>query len=301
MFRDRLAWLQSPHDFDILGSHSIERQYIDGLAISLEGTMPLQWSDQLEIGDPIVDSEHRYLVQLIVNLHEQYTSGKVPEKLAGVFTHLAMYVKTHFENEEKLMEAVGYPELEQHRELHRGLVSQAVELSEQYMDGSETISEEVISFLESWAVDHISDSDMKIGKFLRGKPIPDLNLVPAFAIRSGSEFKKCTFCGKTWDTFEDLKSDDEIVLKGCQLDQSNHLYNLILFDCGCETTLGMFINEFMTRTDIPFVINEREDTSRRPDYCLRNVGDECLPKCACAYTGQILDALGKGRRGEIVE
>ena len=263
--------------------------------------MFIEWSEQLEIGDPVVDSEHRYLVQLIVNLHERYKIGNIPESLADVFAHLAMYVKSHFENEEKLMEAIGYPRLEEHRKQHRNLVAQAVELTEQYMDGSETITEETINFLKDWAVTHIADSDMKIRKFLKGERPPELTMIPAFAIRSGSEFKKCSLCGKIWETFDDLKADNEIELRGCQLDMTNHLYNLILFNCSCNTTLGMFISEFMPQTDIPFVINEHADTNLRPAYCLKKGGSNCLEKCACAYTSQILDALGKGQRGEVVE
>ena len=264
--------------------------------------MPLGWSKQLEIGDPVVDSEHRYLFQLIVNLHEQYKRGKMPESLANLFTHLAMYVKTHFENEEKLMEAIGYPGLEEHRKQHLDLVEQAVELSEQYMDGSNTITDETINFLRFWAVTHIADTDMKIRKFLKDQRPPDLSLVPAFAIRSGAEFKKCTFCGKTWETFDALKADKGVVLKGCKLDKTYHLYNLIMFNCGCDTTLAMLIKEFITQTDITFVINEHVDNSKRPEYCLKKGSSgKCLEKCACLYTGQILDAIGKGQRGEISE
>lgn len=255
--------------------------------------MVLEWKEQLEIGDPEIDSEHRYLVQLIVNLHEQYAKGKVPESLAAVFQHLVKYVKTHFDNEERLMEAIGYPGLEEQRKQHRDLVAQAVELLEQYMEGSDTVTGETISFLKNWALDHIARTDMKIRPFLQGKRSPDLTRVPAFAVRSGSEFKKCTFCGKIWKTFDDLKADSTIVLKGCQLDMTNHLYNLIMFNCSCDTTLAILIKEFMTRTDIPFVINEHADVSRRPSYCLKKDG-ACQKRCACTYTGRILDALGQG-------
>lgn len=263
--------------------------------------MFLEWSEQLEIGDPVVDSEHRYLIQLIVNLHEQYNRDNLSSSLAHVFTHLAMYVKIHFENEEKLMEAIGYPDLEEHRKLHQDLVEQAVELSEQYMDGSETITVETINFLKKWAISHIIDSDMKIRHFLKGRRPPELNTVPAFAIRSGAEFKKCSFCGKIWKTFYNLIADDDILLKGCQLDMTNHLYNLIMFNCSCDTTLAMFLKEFITQTDIPFVINEHEDINHRPEYCLKKNNSICLERCACAYTSQILSAIGNGQHGEIVE
>lgn len=256
--------------------------------------MFIEWSESLEIGDPVVDSEHRYMVHLINNLHEQYIGGTLGGSLAKVFTHLAQYVRVHFENEESLMAAIGYPDLQKHRKEHRQLLEQSMALSEKYLDGSGTVTEETLIFLKEWAVNHISDSDMKIRQYFKGQRPSELTSIPAFANSSDTEFKKCTFCGKTWRTFEDLKNDNSKTLKGCQLDQTNHLYNLIMFNCSCNTTLAMFLKEFVPQADIPFVINEHNDSSRRPSWCLiADSESPCLEKCACAYTIQILEALGQ--------
>ncbi len=255
--------------------------------------MFLDWSEKLEIGDPMVDSEHRYLVQLINNLHQQYEVGRLSGSLAKVFTHLAKYVNGHFKNEEALMASIGYPELEEHKKQHRQLVEQAIELSEKYIDGEDSVTEETIAFLKDWAVNHITGSDMKIRAFLKGARPPELTDTPAFADPAGADFKKCTLCGKSWRTFDDLKNDDGKVVIGCQADLNNHLYNLILFNCSCDTTLAMILKEFVTQTDIPFIIGERTESEERPSYCLiTKAGSPCLEKCACAYTEKILKALG---------
>ena len=255
--------------------------------------MFIEWSTALEIGDPVVDSEHRYLAQLINNLHEQYESGTLEGNLARVFTHLAKYVRVHFENEEALMAAVGYPELQAHQAEHRKLVEQAMALSEEYLDGSDTITEETIQFHKEWALTHISGTDMKIRDYLSGERPQHLSDIPAFANSSGPEFKKCTLCGKIWHTFDELKNDDTKVLKGCQPDLTNHLYNLVMYNCTCGTTLAMFLKEFVPHTDIPFVIDEHTDPHHRPEVCLKSdTTAPCLEKCACSYTHQLLAALG---------
>lgn len=254
--------------------------------------MFIQWSEKLEIGDPVVDSEHRYLSKLINNLQEQFEAGKEGISLAKVFTHLAKYVRVHFENEEALMEAINFPGLEEHRKEHKELVAQAMELSEQYMEGEGSITIETLEFLKDWAVDHIAGSDMKIKEFLKGERPPSLTSTPAYAAHSGPEFKVCSLCGKKWQTFEELKNDKDKVLKGVQLDLTNHLYNLVLFNCACDTTLGMFIKEFVTNTDIAFEIEEHREPEQRPGHCLKaEEGGPCLEKCACHYTRQVLQAL----------
>jgi len=255
--------------------------------------MFMHWSESLEIGDPVVDSEHRYLVQLINNLHEQFEAGQEGTSLAKLFTHLAKYVRVHFGNEETLMKAISFPGLAEHRVKHKELVDQTMELSEQYMEGEGCITEETVEFLKNWLLNHIAGSDMKIKEFLTGERPSSVTATPAFAAKSGSDFKVCTFCGKSWQTFDDLKNDREKVLKGLQRDSTNHLYNLIMFNCSCGTTLAMFIKEFVTQTDIPFEIEEHGGTGQRPAYCLKaEEGGLCLEKCACLYTRKILKALG---------
>lgn len=255
--------------------------------------MYIVWTKELEIGDPVVDSEHRYLAELINNLHDQFEAGKEDLELAKMFSHLANYVRVHFENEEALMEAIQFPSLEEHRIKHKNLVDQALELSEQYMEGENNITVETLEFLKKWAVDHIAGTDMQIKAFLKGKRPPTLVTTPAFATHSGPEFKVCSLCGKKWHTYDDLVNDKDKELKGVQPDITNHLYNLILFNCSCGTTLGLFIKQFITQADIPFEIEEHSGDEYRPEHCLKkNQQDKpCLGKCACRYTRQILEVL----------
>lgn len=255
--------------------------------------MLVEWSERLELGDPVVDSEHRYLVELINNLHEQQARGALQENLARVFTHLAHYVRVHFANEEALMAAVGYPQLKEHREQHRQLLKESMALSERYMEGRGAVTEDTLAFLRAWTFDHIAESDMKIRDYWGGERPSQLTRVPAFAAHSGTAFKVCSMCGKSWRTFAELKSDKSKVMRGYQLDRTNHLYNLILFNCTCGTTLALFLKQFLPEADIPFVIDEHAEPGHRPAWCLRSApGGPCLPKCACSYTQRILEAMG---------
>jgi len=253
--------------------------------------MLIEWSDLVEIGDPVVDAEHRYLTQLINNLFEQHESGKEVD-LGKVFTHLTKYIRVHFDNEEALMAKIGYPQLEEHRGLHRKIIQQCMDLGEEYLDDSESVTKDMFEFLRAWWVGHIGEADTAMKPYLEGERPADLNVTPAFAGGAGPGFKKCTMCAKSWASFEELAADTSKVVKGCQIDETNHLYNLIMFNCSCDTTLAVFLSEIVTKADIPFVITDHEDPSQRPSFCMkREKRGPCLSKCACAYTRQVLDAL----------
>lgn len=254
--------------------------------------MFIHWSRKLEIGDPIVDSEHRYLIELINNFHQQFHTNHREQNLISVFNHLANYVRVHFENEEALMHAIEYPDLSEHRRIHEKLIQQVIALSEDFIDGEKNVTENLLEFLKQWALNHIAETDLKIRKYLSDERPSSLTARPAFSTGSGSDFKSCTLCGKKWPTYREFKDDPNKVLKGVQSDQTNHLYNLILFNCSCGTTLGMFLKEFIPVADIPFEIEAHSGSEDVPEYCLnKELGGRCLKKCACKYTSQLVATL----------
>ena len=256
--------------------------------------MFLQWQNELNIGVPEIDAEHRYLVALVNNLYEKISANSMEGNLTDTFVHLIRYVDRHFKNEEGLMQIAGYPALQEHQKQHESLEDRVSELAESYLTGGEHINAETMDFLKDWVTDHILKEDAKIGHFIGDRDFSgQWDHVPAFAESSGARFKHCSYCEKEWKTFEDLENDKEISAVNCMLDQYNHFYNLILFNCSCGTTLAIQLIEFIEHGVGTFELEERNASQPRPDYCQnKGMSAECLPKCACAYTSDILKRLG---------
>ena len=85
----------------------------------------------------------------------------------------------HLAEEEATMAAVGYPDLDRHKELHRFFMSKVVELEEGMRVGGETPSlEKLCSFLENWLASHILGEDQKYEPYVKGTAIP----VPALTL-----------------------------------------------------------------------------------------------------------------------
>lgn len=125
----------------------------------------IRWSERLSVGVSAIDSDHRTLVQIVGRFHDEVEAGKAVDAVADVFLHLIDYTARHFANEEREMAAHGFPELAAHREEHKKLVEQVMDLSRQR---HKLLATNVGDFLDAWLLDHIMTWDMRLGQFLRG-------------------------------------------------------------------------------------------------------------------------------------
>lgn len=256
--------------------------------------MLLEWQSKLNIGVPVIDAEHRYLVALANNLHDSLNADGSSDHLAELFAHLIKYVGRHFRNEEALMKAIAYPAITEHKKQHELLEDKTSDLSELFLTEGDRVSADTMDLLRDWLFIHVMSEDQEIAAFLSGKSLPDdCEYVPAYAQLSDSVFKQCTLCKKTWKTFDDLVADKDKTAICCMADEVNEYYNLILFNCSCGTTLAIQLAEFVDNCDMSFSFAKPEDCDPPPAYCLRTgTSEKCIRQCACAYTSKILDLLG---------
>ncbi len=128
----------------------------------------ITWSDNLSIGIPVIDEEHRSLVLLANEFQLALSEGHGTEKVAIVFDKLLEYTAKHFKNEEEYMEKNSYPNIEEHKAEHLDLVNQVMELNK---DKRYVFPENISEFLSSWLKEHIMGSDKEFGIFLNKQGI----------------------------------------------------------------------------------------------------------------------------------
>jgi len=128
----------------------------------------LKWSDKLSLGAPVIDGQHKQLVQLANNLISAVRDGE-KDVLPAFFEELMDYTEYHFQDEEMFMADVEYPDLEEHRGLHDDLRAQVVGYRDLCLSGECPEADDVVAFMKKWLISHIVYSDMKIGAFIRKK------------------------------------------------------------------------------------------------------------------------------------
>jgi len=139
----------------------------------------IAWDDRFRIGLPIIDNQHKYLLQLINQLYDDITSGALPNSLDEVFNNLDDYAVYHFTIEERWMQGQLYPELANHQQEHATFKEHVAELRRLHLRGDSYTSLKTLTFLYHWLTTHIQGSDFQFGQFIARNTDKALNAASA--------------------------------------------------------------------------------------------------------------------------
>lgn len=123
------------------------------------------WGSRYLTGIPIIDKQHRRLVELINRLGEVMIDEKTA-RLPDVVAEVADYANYHFRTEEGIWESAGLAAEDQanHKLLHTDFVDQLGNF--QINDGTApaTRAHQLHSFLSSWLIFHILGEDHELAR-----------------------------------------------------------------------------------------------------------------------------------------
>ncbi len=135
----------------------------------------IRWSEAMSVGVARLDRDHQILIGLINRIDEagedETTRNRV---LPEVLAILIAYTVFHFEREEKVMRACGYPNIGTHHEEHRVLTKEVQELQRRFRRGDRELDrQEILTFLTGWLNHHILLQDMDYRSFAEGSKVAD--------------------------------------------------------------------------------------------------------------------------------
>jgi hemerythrin len=119
--------------------------------------MSLKWGPELEIGIPVIDSQHQRIVEYI-NKVEVAHKHHSQQELLEVFDELIDYTLSHFAFEESLMEEAGYTFVKAHKKVH-DLFTRRVLAYHKRAKLGEDVADELTHTLKAWLVNHIKHDD----------------------------------------------------------------------------------------------------------------------------------------------
>lgn len=124
--------------------------------------MSLVWREQLSVGNDLIDSDHKHLIE-IINQVENCMRTKSREGLGSAFDRLTRYSKTHFAAEEKIAESIGYKDAPRLHDSHEALLTRLDQLRQEIEDDwSEESMGHFSELLRSWLVDHVIKEDLRM-------------------------------------------------------------------------------------------------------------------------------------------
>ena len=122
----------------------------------------LEWTPELDVGVGAMNTEHQKLIELMNHFADLAKKGVPRPEAAKALEALGQYTVEHFQHEEQVMEAMGFPELAKHQRIHRSLLEQFAEHAARFNRTGE--HEELLMFLKVWLKSHIKGIDTKYGK-----------------------------------------------------------------------------------------------------------------------------------------
>jgi len=147
--------------------------------------MEMTWTEQLSVGNELIDFEHRNLISL-ANDVIRAIQARNSSSLAQAFEQLEHWLCLHFANEEKMAQAINFDfsnhQLAQHYGLKelRFLRDLLIAKNCLWFDGA---VEHFTRFLKNWMIDdHIIRLDMRMKPVLQTRPY-------------GFKIDEANFCG----------------------------------------------------------------------------------------------------------
>lgn len=129
----------------------------------------IEWSDDLAVGVPQVDDDHRRMVDEVNQLYGQlrkheseYHYDDVPITIIDFMGELFAMFSAHFAAEESLMVKHGYDHYEQHRADHERLLDEIDRTMYDYQDGILDNDQVLTDLLSEWFVKHFQTHDLRL-------------------------------------------------------------------------------------------------------------------------------------------
>lgn len=132
------------------------------------------WSINLNIGNSIIDDQHKELIGIINDMIESIAKGDITIKFAEILSRMTDYSIRHFTSEEHYMSDIGYPGFDNHKRLHKEYVLKTALFNSQFLTLTPPDPNEVISFLTNWWIKHIRQVDTDYILFRKNEIYKDI-------------------------------------------------------------------------------------------------------------------------------
>ncbi len=125
------------------------------------------WNEGLDLSHEAMDHEHHLQIALVTAFADAIEQRR-PWLARRLADQLLTYSTAHFGSEELLMEAVSFPEREQHAGEHAEFVSHIRQIQRAFDDGDEAVALEAALDLRQALAMHMNDADRKLAAAVRG-------------------------------------------------------------------------------------------------------------------------------------
>jgi hemerythrin-like metal-binding protein len=123
------------------------------------------WDDKLITGHTGMDHDHKDLMDLINQLADGMENNKPKEFCSNLLKQFIEHTRTHFLDEEELMDRHRYPKAKEHKDLHAMLIKDVLAFKAAYDAGDTAEIITLLVILDTWLNRDIMGADKSLADF----------------------------------------------------------------------------------------------------------------------------------------
>jgi hemerythrin-like metal-binding protein len=127
----------------------------------------IKWDDDLNVGIGTIDEHHRYLFDLLNDLHAVVVNKRGARQVARLVKALDAYAKIHFRAEEQMMAHYGYEGMDRQLHQHHAFEEKISEFYEELHANPMVAQFDVLTYLRDWLIGHIRVEDAQLAALTR--------------------------------------------------------------------------------------------------------------------------------------
>jgi len=125
----------------------------------------LQLNEVHLVGDELLDAQHKVILSYMAKIRAIFLVEKMDKDLPRLIDRLDTFCKLHLWDEERVMEEMKYPEIEEHLVQHALFLTHLEHFSGRYEDLNSAKRIDELDFLKAWFLEHIEVFDRKYSEF----------------------------------------------------------------------------------------------------------------------------------------
>ena len=126
--------------------------------------MLINWHDSYSIHNQLIDDQHKKLFELAKKASMMGNKFTSREEIKEILAEFFDYMKVHFSAEEEYMASIGYPLLDDHKQLHKHIIQELAATIISIKNVNE-MKEKLGVIAQEWLLNHILYQDMLIEKY----------------------------------------------------------------------------------------------------------------------------------------
>ncbi|HBD9145769.1 TPA: bacteriohemerythrin [Campylobacter jejuni] len=125
-----------------------------------------KWDDSYSVHNAKIDEQHKKLFELAGKVEFMFDKPVYKDDVKALLAEFFNCMKDHFNDEEKYMKLIGYPDLEEHKRIHKEIIQSMIDLIKN-IKSTNDLKEKLYTVSKKWLLEHILYEDMKVEQYRR--------------------------------------------------------------------------------------------------------------------------------------